>query len=199
MRKKKEIALTFDDGPNPRYTPKVLDILKEYSTKATFFVVGRRARQNPDIVRRIFREGHDIGNHTYSHPVSPVIKHRTIEKEIKLTGNIIRKIVGKRPRLFRPTWGQWDVNSDKMTRMSVRAGYIPVRWSTSSIDWLGSKKVVESRILNNGMRSREILLFHDGAESTLFKNRTATVEVLPKLLDCYQEHRFLKLSDFLLI
>ncbi len=197
MYKKKEIALTFDDGPHPKYTPKILDILKEHDAKATFFLVGRRVRQNPDIVRRIFKEGHDIGNHTYSHPVSPVIRHRAIEKEIRLTGNIIKKIIGKSPRLFRPTWGKWDINSAKMMRMSEEAGYIPVRWSVSSIDWLGMRRVLEARILNNGMGFQEIILLHDGAESALIKNRTATVEVLPKILHCYQEHRFVKLSDLL--
>lgn len=196
--KRKSIALTFDDGPHPKYTPKILDILNEYDVKATFFLVGKRARQNPAIVRRIFKEGHDIGNHTYSHPISPVIKHKLIEKEIKLTGKIVERITGKQPRLFRPTWGNWDMNSAKMTQTAKQLDYVPVKWSISSVDWLGIAKVIEYRILNNSLGSREILLFHDGVEKSAVKSRRATLKVLPKILRCYKDYRFFKLSDFFL-
>ena len=197
--KQKSIALTFDDGPHPEYTPRILDVLKNDDVKATFFLVGKRARQNPDIVRRIFVEGHDIGNHTYSHPISPIINHKSIEKEIRLTGKIIEKITGRKPQLFRPTWGKWDMNSSKMTGMAKKLGYLPMRWSVSSIDWLGINKIVEQRVLNNGINGREIFLFHDGTEKAIIKNREATVKAIPKVLRVYKDYRFLKLSDFFLI
>lgn len=180
--KRNYVSLTFDDGPNRRYTPKILDILKEFDIKATFFIVGKNAKKNPFILRRILDEGHDIGNHTYSHPVSPVIKSGLIEKEIKITEKIIKNIAGCKPYLFRPTWGPWDMNSRKMLETTERLGYLPVRWSISSMDWLGIKKVIKYKVLCRRIRHGDIFLFHDGIERSPVSKRESTVESLPKIL-----------------
>ncbi len=195
---KKRIALTFDDGPHAKYTPKILDILKNFDTKATFFLVGRRARQNPGIVKRIFKEGHDIGNHTYSHPVSPIAKKEHIEKEIRLTGKIIKRIVGAAPKLFRPTLLKCDIHSKKMKKTAEKLGCVSIRWSKSSADWLGVPKLIEHKVLKNDKLDTEVLLFHDGTEKSVVRSRQATVRTLPKILRHYKGALFLRLSDLIL-
>jgi len=193
------VFLTFDDGPDKRFTPTILDHLKRFNAKATFFVVGRRARKHPDIVRRIIDEGHDIGNHTLSHPVSPILKHKVIENEIKAAGDIIHQIIGEKPKLFRPTWLSWDLHAQKMQHIARELGYYSLRWSISSMDWLGMKKVIKHKILKAKINSREVLLFHDGSEKSFFSNRKATVDVLPDILETFKRKsiNLLKLSGFI--
>lgn len=195
----KGIFLTFDDGPDERYTPQILDVLGKFRVKATFFVVGKKAKKHSDIVWRIFKEGHDIGNHTYSHPVSPIFRYKSIEKEIRATDKIIKKITGENPYLFRPTWGSWDIHSKRMENISKRLGHYSIRWSISSIDWLGVRKIIRHQILNKGVNSRKIVLFHDGAEKSPFSKRNATVDLLPEILDTAKSRNIfpLKLSSFI--
>jgi len=195
----KRVFLTFDDGPDERFTPKILDHLNRFKAKATFFVVGKRARQYPAIVKRIVDEGHDIGNHTFSHPVSPILKHKVIEKEIKATEYMIRQITGKRPKLFRPTWLSWDLHARKMNQVARELGYYSLRWSISSMDWLGMKKVIKHKIFKAKINSREVLLFHDGSEKSFFPDRKATVDVLPDILETFKRKSInpLKLSGFI--
>lgn len=100
------IALTFDDGPDPRFTPQVLDVLQEYNVPATFFVMGRRAERFPDLVTRMAAEGHVIGNHSYSHPNFVVEDDVALrEQEVRQTEAIIQNLVGYRPRFFRAPYG----------------------------------------------------------------------------------------------
>ena len=196
---KSYVSLTFDDGPDRKYTPKILDILKGFKVKASFFLVGKRAEKYPDIVRRILEEGHDIGNHTYSHPISPIFKHRIIEREIKVTDKIIEGITGYRPRFFRPTWSRWHINYKKMLNTAKGLDYLSVSWSISSIDWLGTEKLIKHRVLNRDINHGDIILFHDGAEKALFPKREATVRVLPEILRTLHKRNILtfKLSELL--
>ncbi len=181
-RRKKYVSFTFDDGPDRTYTPAILDVLKGFDVKATFFLVGKRARKNPDIVLRMVEEGHEIGNHTYSHPVSPIFRFRAIEREILLTDRILTEITGRKMQLFRPTWSLWDLHSARMEEIARRLGYQSIRWSISSVDWLGLKGVIRHKILNATLNSREVFLFHDGAEKFPIASRKATVDVLPSIL-----------------
>lgn len=199
--RKKHISLTFDDGPDKNYTPKVLNILKRYKIKATFFLVGKKARKNPNIVMRIFEEDHDIGNHTYSHPVSPIFNFSIIGKEIELATAAIKKITGQKPFLFRPTWAPWDMNSKKMSDVATNLNYLPVKWSISAMDWLGIKKVIRYKILNSHTKHGDVLLLHDGAEKSPFLKRKATVDLLPEILESLKNKNCspLKLSELLKI
>lgn len=179
----KSVSLTFDDGPDRKYTPGILNILRKFKIKASFFLVGKKAEKNPDIVQRIFQEGHDIGNHTYSHPLSPMLfKYRIIEKEIRVTEKIIMSITGQKPRLFRPTWSLWNPNYDKIINLTKSLGYISVGWSISSLDWLGVRKIIKYQILDRDINHGDIILLHDGAEKSPISKRDATVNLLPEIL-----------------
>lgn len=193
------VSLTFDDGPDERYTPKVLNILKRFQVKASFFLVGKRVERYPDIVRRILEEGHDIGNHTYSHPMSPIFDYKVIEREIKSTDRIIEKVIGRKPKLFRPTWSPWHVNHKKMFNIAKRLGCHSVGWSVSSVDWLGIKGIIKHKILNRKINQGEVFLFHDGAEKSVFPKREATVTMLSEILQAlYRRNiRPFRLSELL--
>ncbi|UCD15946.1 MAG: polysaccharide deacetylase family protein [Candidatus Omnitrophota bacterium] len=187
----RRISLTFDDGPDVYYTLKILDILRAFRVKATFFLVGKNAQKHPDIVRRIHVEGHDIGNHTYSHPMSPFFRKerkKIIKEEITKTNKIIKNIIGSRPLLFRPPLAVWDLSAKELVRQAKELRHVPVGWSKSSADWLGIKFIIRHKLLKRAKSDGDILLFHDGAEKTFMKRREATVQMLPEIIkNCRQE------------
>ena len=155
---KRIVALTFDDGPSPVWTPKILDELKKADVKATFFMVGYHVQKYPDIARRVAREGHAIGNHGYAHSVILYYTPAEIEEEIKYTEHVIREVTGRTTTLFRPpkAWLR-DSTKDKIRSM----GYEVVLWSLNSKDWVGFPHQWIVRYLAARVRSGDILLFHD--------------------------------------
>lgn len=175
------VAITFDDGPDPMYTPAILDILAEHNVKATFFMVGRHVEQNPEIARRIVDEGHDIGNHTFSHRSMVPLHPQKVLDEVVRCEDIIKKVTGKRPYLFRPPRG---VYSQTVRDIAIDRQYTLVLWSLSSQDWreITSREITD-RILNH-VCGGDILLFHDSGNliSADGGNRNNTVLALPKIL-----------------
>ena len=193
----KSVFLTFDDGPHARHTARILNILKKYKIKATFFLVGKQVKKYPYLASRIVQEGHDVGNHTYTHPMSPIMNCRAMAKEIQLAGKVIEKVTKVKPFLFRPTWSEWDRYNESMVQMAEDLGYRSVRWSTSSLDWLGWKPLIHSRVVKKEHCANDILLLHDGAEKSMIKSRKATAAVIEKLFQ--RKHRrtqYRKLSDY---
>lgn len=154
----KKIALTFDDGPDNRYTPEILDILSEYNAKATFFVVGSNCEMYPDLVLRELRDGHEIGNHTYSHPRLTKISQGKLVNEIIETENILFEICEYRPKLFRPPEG---IYSNTVKRVIQRLDYIPVAWSVDTLDWRGTSADRIVKTVMNDPKSGMIILCHD--------------------------------------
>jgi peptidoglycan-N-acetylglucosamine deacetylase len=152
------IALTFDDGPHPEQTPALLDLLATADAKATFFVVGERAAQHPDIVRRIAGEGHAIGNHSWSHRWLPGLGSKKIEEELQRCQQVLGDILGQTPGLVRPPYGSRDF---RFYRAASRLRMTPVLWSTDTRDWAGAG---ERHIFDNLRRARQgaIVLMHDG-------------------------------------
>src|SRR3989338_10114988 len=130
---KKQIVLTFDDGPSPEWTPKILDELKKEGIKAYFFMIGHHVQKYPDIARRVAEEGHIIGNHGYAHSVILYYTPAEIEEEIKYTEHVIREVTGKTTTMFRPpkAWLR-DSTKDKIRAM----GYQTILWSLNSKDWV---------------------------------------------------------------
>ena len=156
----KSIALTFDDGPGDKYTPEILGILKEYNIHATFFVVGKNAENNQDILKQIYSEGHEIGNHTYSHPDFRKIKSDQVIIEIEQTQNIIEKITGLKPRLFRPPGGYL---SNPIMDVVTSQNYTTVLWSwrQDTADWKCPPVQNVVDVVLNNIRDGDIILFHD--------------------------------------
>ncbi|MGN7761117.1 polysaccharide deacetylase family protein [Paenibacillus sp. 22594] len=152
-----EFALTFDDGPDPQYTPVLLDLLKRYGAKATFFVVGSHAESNPEIIKRMHEEGHLIGIHNYVHKTNWLMRPPTVKRQIQRTDDIIYSITGERSTYYRPPWGIVNL-FDFSKRRQVQI----VLWSAMFGDWkekLGADRLTEKLIskLNPG----EVMLLHD--------------------------------------
>lgn len=152
----KRVALTFDDGPHPYKTDKILDLLAEYDVRATFFVVGENAEAYPEIVLREAAEGHEIGNHTYHHKR---LSGNTAENdEISANSELIGKITGKRPRLFRPPEG---VYCSSALDAAKSAGCDVVLWNVDTRDWaLESTDSIVANVKKN-VKDGSIILFHD--------------------------------------
>ncbi|MBY0010985.1 polysaccharide deacetylase family protein [Paenibacillus typhae] len=152
-----EFALTFDDGPDPYYTPLLLDLLKRYDAKATFFVVGSHAEQNPEIIKRIHDEGHLIGIHNYVHKTNWLMRPATVKQQIKRTDDIIYSLTGVRSTYYRPPWGIVNL-FDFSKRRQVQI----VLWSAMFGDWkekLGAERLT-GKLLNK-LGPGEVMLLHD--------------------------------------
>ncbi len=156
--KGKKIALTFDDGPHPVYTEKILDILLEYDIPATFFVVGENASLYPEIIIRTVNEGHEIGNHTYYHRHLSEMKTYQIKKEIQLCEKTIYEICEYKTKLFRPPEG---ILPDEICRYAAREDYTVVLWSIDTRDWAHTPVSVMVNTVETSISSGEIILMHD--------------------------------------
>lgn len=153
------IALTFDDGPNQKLTPHLLDLLAEHHIHVTFFVVGENAVQYPEILQRAVREGHEIGNHSWSHPNLAKMSDENVRSQIKRTEEVITSAIGSRPILFRPPYG--SVTAHQKHFIHDELGYEIILWEVDPLDWKNpGPNVVSSRILKE-TRPGSIVLVHD--------------------------------------
>lgn len=155
----KVVAMTFDDGPHPTLTPKLLDILKERNIKCTFFVVGSNAKAYPNIIRRIIAEGHEIGNHTYTHASLTSRSDEQIRTELQKSEDAMVAAANYRPHLIRPPYGA--INTRVKQLMFSEFGYSTIMWSVDPQDWRRpGVSVVTSRLVN-GAHPGAIMLSHD--------------------------------------
>ena len=178
------VALTFDDGPDPVDTPKLLDLLREKGVKATFFVVGKRAEQHPEIVRRAWEEGHLIANHTWSHyPLFCFLMPRRLRTEIERGTESIRRICGFRPRFFRSPVG---LRHPLLAPYLHDAGLEYISWRIRTRDTLTrNSSVLAQRILSKAA-SGDIILLHD----RLPRGTSAMLEALPRVIDGLRDRGF---------
>lgn len=159
------IAMTFDDGPHPTNTPRLLDMLRERNIRATFYVVGKNVRAYPHIVRRIIAEGHEIGNHSWSHPNLTKLSQSAVIKQLQDTESAIISACGVRPRTLRPPYGA--LTSSQRQMVKAHFGYPTILWDVDPLDWKRpGPSVVTNRIINN-TRSGSIVLAHDLHKSTV--------------------------------
>ncbi|MBN3527419.1 polysaccharide deacetylase family protein [Paenibacillus apiarius] len=191
----KQVALTFDDVPDTRTTPLVLDILKEHNVHATFFLVGSRAKAHPELVQRIVREGHIIGNHSYNHPLLTKLTLPGFEHQLKDTERVIEQIIGYKPRYFRPPFGEI---SEEQLRWAGEHGYMVVNWDVDSNDWRGLSAAQIIRNVVNGVSPGSIVLQHAGG-SAHNGYLQGTVKALPAIINRLkaQQYEFVTVSDLL--
>lgn len=182
---KRQIALTFDDAPDTLYTPRVLDILKKNNVKATFFIVGSRAEQHPDIVKRIAREGHVIGNHSYGHALLKKLPQEKFIEEIEHTQKVLAPLAGYTPRLVRPPYGA--VNDDELAWLKEQ-GYLTVNWNVDPEDWKGTAGSEVLRRSIQGAGPGSIILMHSatGQGGSL----QGTIDALPGMIEALRGKGF---------
>nr|WP_296483432.1 polysaccharide deacetylase family protein [uncultured Acetatifactor sp.] len=169
----KKIAITFDDGPHPSYTEQLLDGLKERGVHATFFVTGEHAELHPDIIERMSKEGHVIGNHTYSHMQLTKNNRDTFKEELIKTNEILKEITGEEVQYVRPPYGSWDKSFEKELNM------FPVLWTVDPLDW-SSRNVgrITEKIINK-TRENDIILMHDYYDTSV----TAALKAIDELME----------------
>jgi peptidoglycan/xylan/chitin deacetylase (PgdA/CDA1 family) len=179
------VALTFDDGPDPRFTPTVLDLLRRHQARATFFLIGRNALANPDLVARELDEGHEIGNHTFDHPDLDLLASDQVDAEIERGADAIREAGAPRPTLFRPPRG---VTDEVVGVLADAERYRTIFWELTVEHYVDHMPVGEAveRLLER-VAPGTIILAHDGGLPNRIdphgQDRSRTIEALPALLE----------------
>ncbi len=194
----KMVALTFDDGPSPQWTPLILDELKKADVRATFFMLGEHVVKYPEVARRAAREGHEIENHTFTHHVLLYYKMDELEKEVKDAERAIRAITGVTTRYFRPPKA-W-LTSEEKNKLSAM-GYKVVLWSLNSKDWVTFDDKYMIKYVIHHVQPGDIILFHDsgGVFSTEGGNRKETVLAIKRLIERLKErgYRFVTVGELI--
>jgi peptidoglycan-N-acetylglucosamine deacetylase len=173
----KQVALTFDDGPDMRYTPQILDILKKYHVKATFFVLGFRAKAHPDMVRRMVREGHTIGNHSWNHLDQVRLSPDKVRDQVVRADKVLYPLVGYHPDLVRPPYGKADPDT---VRIISGMGYKVIDWSVDTRDWAGTPVPAILSLVRKEVRPGGIILEHCAGNANV--DLSNTVQALPQVI-----------------
>jgi peptidoglycan/xylan/chitin deacetylase (PgdA/CDA1 family) len=184
-----EIALTYDDGPNPAATPRLLEVLARYNARATFFMIGEHARRYPELVRAVHDAGHLVGNHTMTHPWLVWQHARVIREELTGCSKLIEDITGAPVQFMRPPHG---ARRPAVVRIAKSLGMRTVQWNVMGFDWrpIGAEAIL--RHVDNGLRRAGRwrrggnILLHDGHQTVLEANRAGTISSTAALLDRYE-------------
>lgn len=191
------LALTFDDGPDPEYTPLVLDLLQKYGVKATFFVLGEHAAEHPALIRRMKEDGHMIGIHNYVHRSNAILTPWGVRRQVRETARIVEEITGEQPHYYRPPWGVVNV----FDIIRVRFPYKLVLWSVMVGDWKskGGADRIRSRLLSK-VRNGAVIVLHDSGH-TFGADEDAPGYMLDALQDFIilarrKGYRFLRMDEY---
>lgn len=184
---KPKVALTFDDGPSKRYTPALLDGLKERGVHASFFLMGKNIEGNEEIVRRMEEEGHLVGNHTYNHVQLDKVTRQEAKEEVEKTSNEIFEITGVYPSYVRPPFGAWPKDLEFCITM------VPVFWNIDTLDWQTKNADSVVRIVEKNVQDGSIILMHDGYETS--------VEAALRIVDLLTEagYEFVTVDEMLVV
>lgn len=193
-KKEKIIALTFDDGPHPIFTPQILDLLDQYQIKATFFILGKYAELYPEILKRQVRENHEIGNHSFSHININKTSNKIVIKEFERTQSVISSITNIEPKIIRPPYG---ILNDKIIDLADENDYSIVLWSQTQDpkDWSnpGAKNIAD--IILAQVKNGDVILLHD----YVYFDESHTVEalkiILPELIS--RGYKFVTISELI--
>jgi peptidoglycan/xylan/chitin deacetylase (PgdA/CDA1 family) len=192
----RKLALTFDDGPNPAITPKLLDLLDRFNAKATFFLIGRYVRETPELVREIAARGHLIGNHTETHPNLFKLSQKSIRVELRLCHDAIASALGRPPQWFRPPYGfrnPWVVPAAReLGYRTVMWSLLPGDWKEKPTEWLISRMQpiadrAQRNVPSGSGTSGDVLCLHDGAHRDQNGDRSRTLAALEHWLPRWRD------------
>src|SRR5271169_1580464 len=186
-RGSKQIALTYDDGPNDPHTLKLLDVLAKHEVRATFFMIGRYVQQRPDIARAVAQAGHVIGNHTFAHPLLTLQSAAQTRAELVDCRNALTDATGKHSNFFRPPFGG---RRPATLRIARELGLETVMWNVTGYDWSAPPAAVIEKKVARQMRGGDVILLHDGGHRALGADRAQTVIATESLIRRYKDEGY---------
>jgi peptidoglycan/xylan/chitin deacetylase (PgdA/CDA1 family) len=186
-RGSRRMALTYDDGPNDPHTPRLLDVLARHNVPATFFAIGRYARQRPELIREVIARGHVVGNHTFTHPLLTLQTEAELRRQLSECQSALQDAMGKSVNLFRPPFGG---RRPAVLRIAREMGLQPVMWSVTGYDWNAPPAAVIERKVTKQILGGDVILLHDGGHKQMGADRSQTVLASDHLVALYKSEGF---------
>ncbi len=182
-RGSKQLALTYDDGPNDPHTQRLLEVLARHNVHATFFLIGRYVQQRPDIVRELVKAGHVIGNHTFTHPLLTFKSGRELRTQLENCDRALTDAVGEHSNLFRPPFGG---RRPAVLRIARHMGLEPIMWNVTGYDWNAPSVEHIERKVTSQVRGGDVILLHDGGHREFGADRSFTITATDRLISRYK-------------
>jgi peptidoglycan/xylan/chitin deacetylase (PgdA/CDA1 family) len=179
----KQLALTYDDGPNDPHTLRLLEVLAKYDVRATFFLIGRYVRQRPQIAREVVNAGHVVGNHTFTHPLLTLKNVAEVRQELSDCRSALQDAIGEHSNLFRPPFGG---RRPAVLRVARELGLEPIMWNVTGYDWNAPPSAVIERKVSRQIRGGDVILLHDGGHKQMGADRSQTVSATDLLISRYK-------------
>jgi len=186
-RSSRQIALTYDDGPNDPHTLRLLEVLARHGVHATFFLIGRYVQQHPEIVREIVQVGHIVGNHTFTHPLLTFKSEAEIRRELSQCRSALQNAIGQHSNLFRPPFGG---RRPAVLRMARELGLQPAMWNITGYDWNAPPATVIERKVSTHIRGGDVILLHDGSHKQMGADRSQTMIATDRLITRYKAEHY---------
>jgi peptidoglycan-N-acetylglucosamine deacetylase len=192
----KQLALTYDDGPNDAHTLRLLDVLSRHGVQATFFLIGRHVEDRPDLVREIANAGHTIGNHTFTHPLLIFKSAAEVRGELLRCQSVLQDLIGEHSNLFRPPFGG---RRPAVLRIARELSLEPIMWNVTGYDWNASPAAVIERKVSKQIRGGDVILFHDGGHKQIGADRSQTILATDHLIARYKAEgrQFVTISEMM--
>jgi peptidoglycan-N-acetylglucosamine deacetylase len=183
----RQLALTYDDGPNDPHTQHLLDVLAKHSVHATFFLIGRYVKERPDIACEIVRAGHVVGNHTFTHPLLTFKSVTEIRTQLEQCRSALRDAIGVPSSLFRPPFG---ARRPAVLRVAREIGLAPVMWNVTGYDWTAPPAAEIERKLARQIHGGDVILLHDGGHQRMGADRSQTAIATDRLIARYKSEGY---------
>jgi peptidoglycan/xylan/chitin deacetylase (PgdA/CDA1 family) len=192
----RQLALTYDDGPNDPHTCQLLDVLAKHNVLATFFLIGRYVQQRPEIAREIIRAGHVVGNHTFTHPLLTFKSETDIRQQLSDCRAALQDAIGQHSNLFRPPFGG---RRAAVLRIARELGLHPVMWNVTGYDWSAPPAAEIARKVRRQIRGGDVILLHDGGHKQIGADRSQTVLATNHLIASYktQGYEFVTIPEMM--
>ncbi|HYM08497.1 MAG TPA: polysaccharide deacetylase family protein [Terriglobales bacterium] len=186
-RGSRQLALTYDDGPNDPHTRHLLDVLARHQVRATFFLIGRYVQQRPEIVCELVKAGHVVGNHTFTHPLLIFKSAREVRSQLESCKRALTDAVGEPSNLFRPPFGG---RRPAVLRMARGMGLEPIMWNVTGYDWNAASAEQIERKVTRQVRGGDVILLHDGGHRDFGADRSYTVTATDRLISRYKSEGY---------
>jgi peptidoglycan/xylan/chitin deacetylase (PgdA/CDA1 family) len=183
----RQLALTYDDGPNDPHTQRLLEVLAKHEVRATFFLIGRYVRQHPEIAREVVKAGHIVGNHTFGHPLLTFKSAAEIRQELSDCRSALQDAIGEHSSLFRPPFGG---RRPAVLRIARELGLAPIMWNVTGFDWTAPPSAVIEKKVAKQIRGGDVILLHDGGHKQMGADRSQTVQATDHLITKYKSEGY---------